>query len=112
MVIILVIVMVTVWIPHNKAQKAGEVFIEASKKYPGDRSLSKELLNNAICATKEGYKAVSADEIKEGKLVEFLAQLNKLLLYITERIEGYKYKIEIYSTIFEAMDVIGLKPPQ
>jgi hypothetical protein len=104
--------MATVWFPHNKAQKAGEVFIEASKKNPTDRSLSKELLNNAVCATKEGYKVVSAREIKEGKLVEYLAQVNKLLLYISERIDGYKYEIEVYSSIFEAMDVLGLKPPE
>ena len=104
--------MATVWIPHNKAQKAGNLFIEASKKFPADRTLSKELLNNAVCATKEGYKVVSAREIKDGKLVEYLAYLHKLLLYITERIEGYKYEVEIYSTIFEAMDVLGLKPPE
>ncbi|GAJ16637.1 unnamed protein product, partial [marine sediment metagenome] len=64
----MVIVMTTVWFPHAKAAKTGKLFIEASKKFPQDKSLSKRLLNNAISATKEGYKGIIADEIKEGKL--------------------------------------------
>jgi len=108
----MVIVMTTVWIPHAKASEAGKLFIEASKKFPGDKSLSKQLLNNAVAATKEGYKAVSADEIKEGKLNEYLAQLNKTVIFVAKGIEGYKYQIEIMSSIVEALDVLGLKPPK
>jgi hypothetical protein len=108
----MVIVMTTVWIPHVKASEAGKLFIEALKKYPGDRSLSKVLLNNAVATTKEGYKVVSAEEIKEGKLKEYLALQNKGLLFIANGIEGYKYQIEVMSSIVEAMDVVGLKPPE
>ncbi|MBA7511447.1 hypothetical protein ES705_03441 [subsurface metagenome] len=82
------------------------------KKYPADKSLSKELLNNAVVATKEGYKVVNADEIKEGKLKEYIALLNKTLLFMANGIEGYKYQIEVMSSIFEAMDIVGLKPPE
>jgi len=108
----MVIVMTTVWIPHAKASKAGKMFIEAMKKYPRDRSLNKVLLDNAIAATKEGYKSVSADEIKEGKLNENFALLNKTLLFIANGIEGYKYQVEVMSSIVEALDIIGLKPPE
>ncbi len=104
--------MTTVWLPHAKASKAGEVFIEANKKFPFDRSLSKVLLDNVVNTTIEGYKVVSANEIKEGKLVEFLAQLNKTLRWFANEIEGYKYKIELYSSLVEAMAVLGLKPPE
>jgi hypothetical protein len=79
---------------------------------PGDRSLSKDLLNNAVAATKEGYKVVSADEVKEGKLKEYIAQLNEVLLFMAMGIEGYKYQVEIMSSIVEAMDILGLKPPE
>ncbi len=108
----MVIVMTTVWIPHAKASEAGKLFIEASKRFPEDKSLSKQLLNNAIAATKEGYKTVSASEIKEGKLNAFIAQLNKTLLFIANGIEGYKYQVEVMSSIVEAMDILGLKPPE
>ena len=60
--------MATAWFPIDKASEAGNIFIEVSKKFPNDRSLSKLLLNNAIATTKEGYKSVTASEIKEGKL--------------------------------------------
>ena len=108
----LVIVMTTVWFPHAKASEAGKILFEALKKYPEDKSLYKQLLNNAVAATKEGYKAVSADEVKEGKLKEYIAHLNKILIFIANGIEGYKYQIEYMSSIVEAMDIIGLKPPE
>ena len=108
----MVIVMITTWFPHNKTSEAGKMFIESSKKFPQDKSLSKHLLNNAIATTKEGYKTVNASEIKEGKLKEYLARLHKQLTFIANGIEGYKYQIEVMSSIVEAMDVLGLKPPE
>ena len=104
--------MITVWFPHAKASEAGNLFIEASKKFPEDKSLSKSLLSNAVAATKEGYKVVSADEIKEGKLKEYIARANEQLLFYAKGIEGYKYQIEVMSSVIEAMDVLGLKPPE
>ena len=108
----MVIVMTTVWLPHAKASMAGKVYLEALKKFPEDRSLSKNLLNNAVVATKEGYKIVIADEIKEGKLKEYLALSNKQLIFFAESIEGYKYQIEVMSSLVEAMAVLGVELPE
>ena len=108
----MVIVMVTVWFPHAKASEAGKMFIETSKKFPEDKSLSKQLLNNAVSATKEGYKVISAFEVKEGKLKEYTAQLHKFLIFVAQGIEGYKYEVEMMSSFIEAMDILGLKPPE
>jgi len=108
----MVIVMVTAWFPHAKASEAGKMFIETSKKFPEDKSLSKQLLNNAVSATKEGYKVISASEVKEGKLKEYTAKLHKFLIFVAQGIEGYKYKVETMSSIVEAMDILGLKPPE
>ncbi len=104
--------MITAWFPHAKASEAGKIFIETSKKFPGDKSLSKQLLNNAVSATKEGYKVISASEVKEGKLKEYNAQLHKSLIYVAQQVEGYKYEVETMSSIVEAMDILGLKPPE
>jgi hypothetical protein len=108
----MVIVMTTVWIPHAKASKAGKVFLEVLKKFPDDRTLAKNLINNAVVATKEGYKVIVADEIKNGKLNEYIALSNKQLLYFAENIEGYKYQIEVLSSLPEAMAVLGLEVPE
>ena len=108
----MVIVMTTVWIPHAKAPKAGKLFLEALKKFPPDRTLAKSLINNAVVATKKGYKVIVADEIKDGKLKEYVALSNKQLLFFAENIEGYKYKMEVLSTLTEAMAVIGLQVPE
>ncbi|MFX1453179.1 MAG: hypothetical protein ACFFCM_20265 [Promethearchaeota archaeon] len=104
--------MTTVWIPHSKAPKAGKLFLEAVKKFPDDKTLSKNLVNNAVVATKEGYKVVIADEIKDGKLKEYINLANKQLLFFAENIEGYKYQIEVMSSITEAMAVVGLEAPE
>jgi len=104
--------MITGWFPHNQAQKAGRVYLEVMKKYPRDKSLSKVLLDNAIAATKEGYKGVTAVEVKEGKLVDYIALTNKRLIMLAEGINDYKFQIETLSSINEAMDVLGLKPPE
>jgi hypothetical protein len=108
---ILVIVMTTVWLPPTEASKAGKTYLEALKKFPENRSLAKNLLNNAVLATKEGYKVVSASEIKEGKLKEYLALANKQLLFFAENIKGYKYQIEVMSSLVEAMAILGLEVP-
>jgi len=108
----MVIVMITTWFPQDKTSEVGKIFIESSKKFPPDKSLSKHLLNNAIIATKEGYKTVNASEIKDGKLKEYLARLNKNLIFIANGIEGYKFQIEVMSSLIEALDVLGLKPPE
>ena len=108
----MVIVMTTIWIPHAKAPKAGKLFLEAIKKFPPDRTLAKSLINNAVLATKKGYKVLVADEIKDGKLKEYIALSNKQLLFFAENIEGYKYKMEVFSTLTEAMAVIGLQAPE
>lgn len=107
----MVILLLTVWFPHDKASKAGNLFIDVMKKYPRDRTLAKVLLDNAVAATKEGYKTVSAYDIKDGKLKEELARLNKALIYLAENLEGYKYEVEVLSSITEAMDILGLESP-
>ncbi len=104
--------MTTVWIPHAKAPKAGKMYLESLKKFPQDRSLAKTLLSNAVAATKDGYKIVSADEIKDGKLKEYIASLNKTLLFLADSIEGYHYQVEVMSTLVEAMAVLGLELPE
>ena len=104
--------MITAWFPIDKASEAGDIFIEVSKKFPRDKSLSKLLLNNAVATTKEGYKTVTAHEIKEGKLKEFLARLNKFVIFVAKGLEGYKCQIEIMSSIVEAMDILGVKVPE
>lgn len=104
--------MTTAWLPPTKASKAGKVYLEALTKFPEDRSLAKNLLNNAVAATKEGYKVVSASEIKEGKLKEYLALANKQLIFFAESIEGYQFQIEVMSSLPEAMAVLGLEVPE
>jgi len=111
-VIILVIVITTAWLPHSKASEVGKVLMEVIKKVPVDPSLSENLLDNVWAATKEGYKVVNASEVKEEKLKEYIAAVNKQLIMIAKAIEGYKYQIEIMSPFADAMAILGVELPE
>ena len=111
----LVIVIITSWFPHDQAQKVGKVFFEVHQKFSEETPLDKRikmLVNNAVAVTKEGYKGVNAAEVKESDLVEFLDLANKQLIMFAEGIEGYKYQIDFFSPLTEALGWLGLKPPE
>ena len=54
------------WWPHNVSADVGKAYIEVMKKYPVDRSLCKPALSACVRATKDGFKGIVIDEIKEG----------------------------------------------
>ena len=84
--------------------------IEVTKKFPPDDSLGEELVPNAINADMDGIKSLNVTLVKEGKLEETRRRAMAIVnMYLT--IPGYKYTIEIWSTIEEAYSSIGQTPP-
>ncbi len=104
-------IIVTSWFPLSKGTDVAEKYIEERKKFPPDKSLTKEVIQSALKVEKNKVKAMYVAEVKEGKLDEALArQQNALLMY--HDIEGYEYTIEIFFNIIEAMGMIGMKAPE
>ena len=97
-------------IPHDKAAEAGKKWLEVTKKFPPDRSVSKQLMV-AIRPTSRGMISLGAWEVKEGKEKEALVRMNESMLMFAE-IPGLRYSIKTFLTAFEAMGLIGLKPPE
>ena len=62
----MVIVIINSWWPHSVAADVGKAYIEVMKKYPVDKSLYKPSIAACIRATKDGFKALAIDEVKEG----------------------------------------------
>jgi hypothetical protein len=65
----------------------------------------------AIRPTSKGMTSLSSWEVKEGKEKEALIRMNQSMLMFAE-IPGCKYSIKTFLTSFEAMGLIGLKPPE
>ncbi len=97
-------------VPHEKAAESGKKWLEVVKKFPPDRSVSKQLFI-AIRPSSRGMISLGAWEVKEGKEKEALVRMNESMLMFTE-IPGYKYSIKTFLSSFEAMGILGLKPPE
>ena len=106
----MVIIVVKSLVPHEKAPEAGKKWLEVTKKFPPDRSVSKQLFV-AMRPSVKGFIILGAWEVKDGKEKEALIRMNESMLMFTE-IEGYKYSIETFMSSVEAMGLIGLKPPE
>lgn len=107
----MVIVMSTSYFPADKSEEVGKKYIEVTKKFPPDRSISKPILRVGVRVTTDGMKVISISEVKEGKFNEFVNRSYQQVLMFSE-IEGYRTESEVYLTGTEAMPLVGLKMPE
>jgi len=103
-------IVITNWFPSNKAMEAAEKYLEERKKYPRDRSLGKMVVE-ALKSDERGIVGFSVINVKEGKLEEsLLREQNIQVMY--HDIEGYRYKIDVWWNITEALAMVGMKAPE
>lgn len=103
---------ITAWYPTHKVSDVIKVYPEMLKKYPPSSltEFGEIAVNNAVTATEKGLKTMSFYDIKEGKLEEALKTARSALAMF-QSIEGYEYKVEVWSTITEAFESIGMQVP-
>ena len=108
----MVYVMLTAWIPADKAKIFGKRVIEAFAKFPADKSISKTVLQMA--GTDEGYiRTFSINEVVDGKITEAMSRATRFAIFYAEGVgEGFKYKIETLMSAIEAMRVIEMEMPE
>lgn len=102
---------VTAWYPTHLRDEVIKKWVEVRRKFPEDPSLGETVVDVANKATENGIKVVSIGRVKEGKLEEALTRTGRSLIPFQD-IEGFEYTIELYSTIEEAMDALGVKMPE
>ena len=107
----MVIVVTTTYFPSEKCADVGKKYLEQVKKFPLDRSLEKALVPVAFKTTKDGMKAITVAEIKDGKFKEYMTSAYANILdYFA--IQGYRVEIEVYMSGVEALPLVGLKMPE
>ena len=97
--------------PSNKSRKVAETYLEVHKKYGIDRNLEKPIFQGAIKSSEDGITTLGITETKPGKMDEYLVRLQDSMVMYHE-IEGYKYKIEVWYSVVEAMGMLGMKAPE
>ncbi len=100
------------WWPPGKSADVGKIYLEAMKKYPDDKTITKPIVRSAIWAVKNGMHSILVDSIKPGKVKEALDIAHNRSLMISTSIEGYRYQINIAYDLVEAMPLVGLAAPE
>jgi hypothetical protein len=106
----MVLLMITAWYPHGKANEVAKKYIELNKKYPPDRSLGKTLVIG-VTTEREGIKTIALASVAKGKFVEALSSQNIFQREFAESVEGFKYKIETLLDVIEAYATVDMEAP-
>ncbi len=92
--------------PNDKVKEVSEMYIKCLTKYPDDASLGTPLVPVALRPSPEGIEALTITDVKKGKLEDALnLARNRLAMFWS--ITGYRYKIEFYANIEEAMKLMN-----
>jgi hypothetical protein len=97
--------------PSDKAQEVAKKYLEALTKYPPDENLATELVPVAVKGTHRGIEGIGIVEVKKGKLEEAYLRAVKMMAMF-HNIPGFKYRVETYLKVEEAMAVIGMSTPK
>ncbi|MHA1471947.1 MAG: hypothetical protein ACTSQW_02485 [Promethearchaeota archaeon] len=98
--------------PNDQTENISKVYLKEIKEARAAlRPLGKEVIPNAVKATTEGMSVIGVLDVKEGKLEEALVLSQKQLLAY-HVIPGYKYKMEVRFKVTEALEMLGMKPPE
>jgi len=103
-------IFVRTWYPSHKVPEAVKEYLEMLKKYPADESLAEEIIPTAVNTGCEGVISLSVNKVEEDKLGAALKRTgNQMAMFLG--VEGFEYSIEIWSTVEEAMAMIGKSMP-
>jgi hypothetical protein len=107
----MVLIFNNVWYPHSKVNEMTQRYLEVSKKYPPDESLSKTIII-AVRATKTGVEVIGVGDVVEGKFTEAITRITTSNLEYAN-IEGFQYKLTYYLEISEAIkSILKMTPPK
>ena len=104
-------IVTTGWYPTDIEKEITEKYFEVVKQYPFDRSLGKDSIPVAITTNKKGVKILSIMEVKEGKLEDALTWTSKRM-FLLQSIKGWEYKVRVWITIGEALELGGINSPE
>ncbi len=103
-------IITTGWYPTDLEKEITEKYFEVVKQFPFDSSLGKNTIPVAITTNKNGVKILSVMEVKKGKLEDALTWSSKRMVLL-QSIKGWEYKVRVWTTIGEALELSGINSP-
>jgi hypothetical protein len=93
--------------PSDKVPEVAKRYMDAITKYPPDDNLGTLVVPAAVKTTLDGVRTIGIIEVKKGKFEDAMTRVMAMMsMFIS--IQGFEYTIESYSTVEEAMKVIGM----
>ena len=96
-----------VWYPPAKADEVAKKYLEVMEKYPPDESIAKSVVPAAVKSSQEGLESLMIDAVERQKVGDAYNRAIRMMIEF-RNIEGFKYEVKIWSTVEEALDVMGL----
>jgi hypothetical protein len=97
------LLMITAWFPFEKSAEASKAWT-SSPTFP---IYMKRLGDFNVINAEEGLKTYHILELESGKADEGIMELRKVLNHFS-KIEGYRWRLEILTTVEDTMLMFGL----
>ena len=99
-------------IPIGKIEDSGKAFFEVMKMFPNLYSEGKPAKRIVgLMRTEDGPESTTVWEVT-GKYIEASIEISKVYLELAKRIEGSTITSRTYTSVMEALPVIGMSPPK
>ena len=99
------------WFPADQANKIAKAFVDWLKDNPPDKSIEKSIAI-AIGSDDDGtLLSYGVGEIMKGKEKEALQRSTKQNIFLASKVDGLKYKVEIFLDFSEAYKILGMTAP-
>ena len=100
-----------VWFPPDQANKIAKSYVDWLKDNPPDKTIEKTICI-AVASSEDGDILVyGLGEIMKGKEKEALQNSTKQNLFLASKVDGLRYKTDIYMDFTEGYKILGMAPP-
>lgn len=110
----MVYIVTTIWYPSHKSVEVANKYLEVLKKYPLSKAPGKAIIQAAVTTGKKGTNVMTITEVADNDPQTFSDALNWSADSMVEfiNIEGFVYKIRIWTSLQRSMGLIGMKAPE
>ena len=105
------IIVVNYWYPPSKVMEVGKKTLESMQKNPidKDKALFKPVIIGITRPDKEGIHGMSIVQVR-GKVEDAAMAMTQRFLNFTS-VDGFKFQVDLYAEMSEAMGMLGMNPP-
>ena len=100
-----------VWFPADQSNKVAKAYVDWLKDNPPDNSVQKTLAI-AVGSDEDGTLLIyGTGEIMKGMEKEALKQSTQQNIFLASKVDGLKYKVEVFLDLSEAYKILGMTAP-